>query len=268
MLPPHLRVNYRKAEEVITSFIADAVKASNAEGVVLGLSGGSDSSVVAALATRALGSSKVKAISLPDIESSPESSLIARKVADTIGIELTTIDITPIVSSVLKQLGMNYKKSDKVIRGNIKVRTRMTVLYAIANSERRLVVGTSDRSEWLIGYFTKWGDGAADLYPIIGLFKSQVMEFGKYLNLPLEAVSRPPTPDLWPGHTAEGELGVTYDVIDEVLYWLFDEGLKPEEIPKASGIPYEAVEKVLELHNKSRHKREPLSAPFRSFKEL
>jgi len=268
MLPPYLRVNYRKAEGVITSFISKTVEASNAEGVVLGLSGGSDSSVVAALAVRALGPHKVKAVSLPDIESSPESSLIARKVSDTLGIELTVIDITPVVSSVLKQLGMNYQGSNRVVRGNIKVRSRMMILYAIANFERRLVIGTSDRSEWLIGYFTKWGDGAADLYPIIGLFKSQVMEFGKYLNLPLEAVSRPPTPDLWPGHTAQEELGMTYDVIDEVLYWFFDEGLKPEEIPKASGVPYEAVTKVLELYKRSKHKREPLRAPFKSFKEL
>ncbi len=268
MLPPHLRVDYRKAEKVIISFIKDTVQSANANGVVLGLSGGSDSSVATALAVKALGPRKVRAVTLPDIESSSESALIAHKVADFLGVELTAIDITPIVSSVLNQLGMSYDSSDKVVRGNIKVRARMMVLYSIANSEKRLVVGTSDRSEWLIGYFTKWGDGAADLYPIIGLFKSQVMEFGKYLNLPFEAVSRPPTPDLWPGHTAESELGVTYDVIDEVLYWLFDEGLEPEEIPEASSIPYHAVRRVLELHEKSNHKREPLRAPFRTFKEL
>jgi len=268
MLPPHLRFNYEVAERRITSFIKEVVKASHARGVVLGLSGGSDSSVSISLAAKALGPEMVKAVSMPDIESSEETISIARRVADSVGVELTTIDITPIVSSVLKQLGMNYASSDRVVRGNIKVRVRMTVLYAIANSEGRLVLGTSDRSEWLIGYFTKWGDGAADLYPIIGLFKTQVMELGRYLNLPSEAFSRPPTPDLWPGHTAERELGVNYEVIDEVLYRFFDEGLRINEIVNVTGIPNEVVRKVLKLYERSDHKRQPLKAPFRSFKEL
>ncbi len=268
MLPPNLRLNYRRAEEVITEFIESVVKEAGVEGVVIGLSGGGDSAVTAALAVEALGHAKVKVLYLPDRESDPESALIAHKVADNLGLELQTINITPAVSELLGLVGLSYEESDRVVRGNVKVRTRMITLYAIANNERRLVLGTSDRSEWLIGYFTKWGDGAADAYPIIGLYKSQVREFGKYLGLPVEVTSRPPTPDLWPGHTAEGELGLTYDLIDQVLYYMFDKGVRPEEIPKISEVPRSVVERVIELYQRSKHKREPIKAPFKSFTEL
>ncbi|OYT46628.1 MAG: NAD(+) synthase, partial [Desulfurococcales archaeon ex4484_42] len=138
----------------------------------------------------------------------------------------------------------------------------------IANLENRLVLGASDRSEWLIGYFTKWGDGAADAYPIIGLYKTQVRALGLHLGIPEEVVLRPPTPDLWPGHTAEGELGITYEQIDEVLYRIFDESIPAEKVPEVTGIPKKVVERVLELHKRSEHKRNPLKAPFKSFKEL
>lgn len=268
MLPPHLGVDFKKAEEVIVNFIRDTVQSSGAKGVVVGLSGGGDSAVAAALAVRALGKDAVRALHLPDKESDRISALIASKVAGSLGIELQIIDITPIVESYLNALGMSYDSSDKIVKGNIKVRTRMSILYAVANSENRLVLGTSDRSEWLIGYFTKWGDGSADLYPIIGLYKTQVREFGKYLGLPPEVTSRPPTPDLWPGHTAEGEIGITYDLIDEVLYRIFDEGLKPEDVVRVGGVPKFVVDKVLELYRKSEHKRKPLKVPFWSFKEL
>jgi len=268
MLPPHLRFDFRQAERVITRFIKDMIESTGASGVVIGLSGGSDSSVTAALAVRALGADKVKALRLPDKESSRESIEIAGKVADTLGIEVVTIDITPMVESFLRAIGLTYENAPKIVKGNIKVRTRMVTLYAFANKERRLVLGTSDRSEWLIGYFTKWGDGCADLYPIIGLYKTQVMEFGKWLGLPEESVTRPPTPDLWPGHTAYEELGVTYDLIDEVLYRVFDEGVPPEKVPEVAGVPEEVVKRVMELHRVSEHKRSPLKMPFKSFKEL
>ncbi len=268
MLPPHLRFDFQRAEEVIKEFIRKTVEASGASGVVIGLSGGSDSSVTVALAVRALGADRVKALRLPDRESSKESLEIAGKVADALGIEVVTIDITPMVESFLKALGLTYETAPKIVKGNIKVRSRMVTLYAFANKEGRLVLGTSDRSEWLIGYFTKWGDGCADLYPIIGLYKTQVMEFGKWLGLPEEAVTRPPTPDLWPGHTAYEELGVTYDLIDEVLYRVFDEGIPPEKVPEVAGVPEKVVKRVMELHKASEHKRTPLKMPFKSFKEL
>ncbi len=267
MLPPNLRLDFRKAEKVITYFIKDTVEKAGARGVVVGLSGGGDSAVAAALAVKALGAYNVKALHLPDKESDPVSALIANKVADALGLELHIVDITKAVESLLKLTGLSYD-SDKVVRGNVKVRVRMTTLYSVANSENKLVLGTSDRSEWLIGYFTKWGDGAADLYPIIGLYKTQVREFGKYLGLPIEVTSRPPTPDLWPGHTAEGELGITYDMIDQVLYYVFDEGLNEDEVSEVAGVPLEVVKRVMELHRKSEHKRAPIRAPFKSFKDI
>lgn len=268
MLPSHLTLDFQRAEEVIKDFIRAKVREAGASGVVIGLSGGGDSSVCAALSTRALGSSSVIALHMPDRESDPISTLIANKVVNSLGLEMRVVDITEVVSTLLKSLGMSYESPERLVRGNIKARARMIILYAIANRENMLVVGTSDRSEWLIGFFTKWGDGAGDIYPLIGLYKTQVREFAKYLSLPTEVVARPPSPDLWPGHTAEGELGLTYDEIDEVLYRLFDEGLEPEDIPKVSGIPLSVVERVLKLYQKTTHKRSPVTAPFRSFKEL
>ncbi|MEM0086098.1 MAG: NAD+ synthase [Zestosphaera sp.] len=268
MLPPHLSVDFHKAEDVITNFIRARVKEAGASGVVIGLSGGGDSSVCVALSVKALGASSVKAIHMPEAESNPISTLIANKVAGNLGLELEVINITDVVSAFLKSLGMSYESSNKLVRGNIKARSRMVVLYAIANKENMLVVGTSDRSEFLIGFFTKWGDGAGDLHPIIGLYKTQVREFAKYLNLPTEVISRPPSPDLWPGHTAEGELGLTYDEIDEVLYRLFDEGREPHEIPRISGVPKESVDKVIKLYEKTKHKRVFVDGPFYSFKDL
>ncbi len=268
MIPPYLRFDFDKATSTISSFIREAVKEAGAKGVVIGLSGGSDSSLATALAVKALGKEKVKVVFLPDRETSPESRIAARVVAESLDLELVTIDITGIAESALASLGLSYSTADKIVKGNIKVRTRMLLLYGIANNEGRLVVGTGDRSEWLIGYFTKWGDAAGDIYPNIGLYKTQVRALGMYLGLPAEVINRAPTPDLWPGHTAEGELGLSYDIIDKVLYWVFDEGLDPREVPQRAGVPREAVEKVMEMHRRSEHKRNPLRAPFRSFKEL
>lgn len=268
MLPPHLMLDFRRAEEVIKDFIRAKVREAGASGVVIGLSGGGDSSVCAALSARALGPSSVTVLHMPDRESDPMSTLIANKVANSLGLELKVVDITEVVTALLKPLGMGYESPERLVRGNVKARVRMVILYAVANRENMLVVGTGDRSEWLIGFFTKWGDGAGDIHPLVGLYKTQVREFAKYLNLPAEVVARPPSPDLWPGHTAEGELGLTYDEIDEVLYRLFDESLKPDEIPTVSGIPSSVVERVLRLYRKTLHKRSPVAAPFHSFKEL
>ena len=131
MLPPYLRVNFKKAEEVIVEFIEKKVKSAGAEGVVVGLSGGGDSAVATALAVKALGSENVLAFHLPDRESDRISALIASKVAGSLDIELRIIDITPIVTSFLNSLGWSYQASDKIVRGNIKVRTRMSILYAM-----------------------------------------------------------------------------------------------------------------------------------------
>ena len=267
-LPPYLRFDFSKAVSKITSFIRSVVSDVGAKGVILGLSGGCDSAATATLAVKALGKNKVKLLYLPEIESSPESYRLARSVAEFLGVDLKVIDITDAVKTFLKFLGLDYSNAPKVVKGNIKVRSRMVTLYAFANLENRLVLGTSDRSEWLIGYFTKWGDGAADAYPLIGLYKTQVRALCRYLGVPEEVIKRPPTPDLWPGHTAEGELGVTYEIIDEVLYRVFDEGIPPEEVPKITNIPESIVRKVMKLHRNTEHKRRPLKAPFRSFKEL
>ena len=184
-LPPYLRFDFNKATRIITSFINNLVKESGAKGVVIGLSGGSDSALTATLAVKALGKDRVKVVYLPERESSRESYRLSKAAAEFLGLELHVLDITKAVEEFLNLLGLNYESAPKIVKGNIKVRSRMLTLYAIANLENRLVLGPSDRSEWLIGYFTKWGDGAADAYPIIGLYKTQVRALGLHLGLSL-----------------------------------------------------------------------------------
>ena len=128
----------------------------------------------------------------------------------------------------------------------------MSLLYYVANSKNLLVVGTGDRSEILIGYFTKYGDGGVDFLPIGDLYKTQVRWLGKHLGVPENILTKPSSPQLWPGHKAEEELGVTYDRIDLILHAIFDLRMEAEEVRKQFG---EDVDRVLELHAKSSHKR-------------
>jgi len=131
----------------------------------------------------------------------------------------------------------------------------MNILYYYANKYNGLVVGTSDRSELLIGYYTKYGDGAVDILPIGALYKTQVRKLAEKLGLPRRIVEKPSSPGFWVGHLAEDEIGIKYEVIDVVLYALFDKGLKPEEVPRYTGIDQGIVNKILDMHRRSRHKR-------------
>ncbi|MEZ0318866.1 MAG: NAD+ synthase [Pyrobaculum sp.] len=249
-------VDYDKAREIIVAFMREYVEGAGAKGAVVGLSGGVDSTVAAALAAEALGPSRVLAVTMPSMYTPPEDVEDAKRVAERLGVRLIHIDITPIVESFYKALP-GFAAEDRLAAGNILPRVRMTILYYYANRENLLVLGTSDRSELLLGYFTKYGDGGADLLPIGGLYKSQVKEMARRLGFGWIA-EKPSSPRLWREHTAEGELGAPYEVLDIVLWSLFDAKMPVEEVRKAYG---GVVDLVLRRVRSNYHKLRPPPVP-------
>lgn len=222
--------------------------------VVIGLSGGLDSSVVLKVLSEALGHDRVLALLMPDPRVNTEDDVEhAVKLAESLRVEYRIVKINTIVDEYVKASGLSTY--DLIPLGNLRSRIRMAMLYYYANIINGLVVGTSDKSEILIGYFTKYGDGAADLYPIACLYKTQVRRFAEYLGLPKYIVDKPSSPGFWIGHLAEEEIGLKYEVLDSILYLLFDEKLSVDEIVDKYGFDKGLVIKVLEMHKRSGHKR-------------
>jgi len=256
-VPPYLRYDVGRTANAIAKYIREKVEAVGANGVVLGLSGGVDSSTVAALAVKALGTSRVYALILPERESELSDIRDAETVANVLSLDnVRYIDITNVVEALLKSVGESYDSAPKMPKANVKVRIRMVMLYYYANRDNLLVLGCGDRSEYLLGYFTKWGDGAADVYPILRLYKTQVRMMAEYLGIPEGIAWKPSSPGLWPGHRASDELGAEYDVIDKVLYHLIDLGLTPEETAERAEVPLATVISLKKRVEGSRHKRE------------
>ncbi|MDA8215991.1 MAG: NAD(+) synthase [Dehalococcoidales bacterium] len=206
-----------KLRQRLVNWIADRVRESGAEGTVVGLSGGVDSAVVAALCRQAVGD-RCLALIMP-IASLPEDIEHARLVAGHFGIEARVLPLEGAYGALLDDLcaGLARPEARPLARANLKPRLRMVALYYCANALNYLVVGTSNRSELAMGYFTKFGDGAADILPIAGLVKSQVCELAVYLGVPQPIIDKPPSAGLWVGQTDEAEMGLTYAEIDRYL---------------------------------------------------
>ncbi|MEM1564221.1 MAG: NAD+ synthase [Candidatus Bathyarchaeia archaeon] len=254
LTPSVLELDWAEVEEKITHFIKDYVEKAKAKGIVLGLSGGIDSSTVAALSAKAIGGNKVLGLMLPEKETyNPKDMAHARLVAEKFEIKTEIIDITPALEAVQKTIPI-FDDKDKLCKGNLKARTRMLYLYYYANRLNLIVCGSSDKSETMMGYFTKWGDVAADISPIMDLYKTQVKKLAIYLGIPEEIVEKPPSPALWPGQTAEEELGIKYETLDLILYGL-EHFMKTEEIAEQLGIQADLVERVKERWRKMEHKR-------------
>ncbi len=236
---------------LIESFIAHQVASSGREGVVLGLSGGVDSALVAKLCADAIGPKKVLALGLPEGDGGRDVE-DARAHAKSLGVSFRVIDIAPFVAAF--ESGLRAKRADRVARGNLRARTRMMVWYFVANTEDRVVMGTGNKSEILCGYFTKWGDGGADFLPIGDLYKTQVRAMARHLGIAKRIVDKVPTAGLWPGQTDEGELGVTYDELDRILLGI-ELQMDPEAIAEKTGAPLNRIRHVEELVASSVHKR-------------
>ena len=242
-------LDYGAAIDRITGFIREKVGEAGVGGVVVGVSGGIDSATVAYLAVRALGKDKVLGLIMPYYENGDLED--AKLVCESLGIEYRVVSIKSIVDEFERAVGELDVKS----RGNVMARTRMVLLYAHANAMNRLVLGTSNRSEVLTGYFTKWGDGASDYAPLINLYKTEVWEIAKLLGVPERIIKKKPTAGLWEGQTDENELGISYRLLDEILWRMVDLGKEKAEIAEELKIPLERVEYVEKLVKGSEHKR-------------
>jgi len=242
--------DYTSITKKIEDFLKTQLEKSNSDGIIFGLSGGIDSSVITYLCSRVL-KEKTLALVMPDSKISPkEETENALKIIDSLGINYKLLDINLIVSEYSKYIEPNERAL-----GNLRARVRATILYYYANSKNLLVVGSSDKSEFLIGYFTKFGDGSADILPIISLYKTQVREIARFLGVPKNIIEKKSSPNLWKGHSAEEEIGVIYDEIDAILYCIIDKKLSIDDTIQATGIEKNTVEKINKLYNTTEHKR-------------
>jgi NAD+ synthase len=247
--PTPLRIDEALVHRMLVAFLREETKKSAHRRVVVAVSGGVDSAAVAALAAEAFGPENVTALFLPYRTSDTASREHARLAAATFGLRLEEIDITPQVDAYLGRLG----DVDRVRRGNKMARERKSIEYDRAWPDG-LVLGTSNKTELLLGYGTRYGDMACDLNPVGDLYKTQLRELSTHLGVPDVIVQKAPSADLWAGQTDEGELGFTYAQADLVLYHLVDRRLRPSELI-ASGFDAPLVNNIRERVRRSHYKR-------------
>ncbi len=247
-----LSINREFVQKILVEFIRDEIQNAGFEKGVVGLSGGVDSAVCAFLAAEALGPENVNAVLMPYRTSSPESLTDAEAVVTALGVRSEVVDISPMVDPLLKLAGI----TDNVRSGNVMARQRMIVLYDVSSREKGLVLGTSNKTELLLGYGTLFGDMASALNPLGDLYKTQVWQLAEHLGVPGHIREKRPSADLWEGQTDEDELGFSYDRVDRLLYLLVDERRTDEEV-RASGFEAGMIDRVKKMVARSQFKRRP-----------
>lgn len=245
-----LTINTDLAREIIVKFIRDEVYLNGFERAVIGLSGGIDSALSAFLVTEALGPDNVLALRMPYRTSAQASSDDAAAVIETLGVRQDTVDITPMVEPLIER----FPEMSKVRQGNIMARQRMIILYDQSMAFEGLVTGTSNKTEFLLGYTTIYGDSAVAFQPIADLYKYQVRQLAAAVGVPQAIINKAPSADLWAGQTDEGELGYTYDKADQVLYLLVDERYSIQEVAD-EGFDLDFVQQVWERVRRNHYKR-------------
>jgi NAD+ synthase len=246
----NLSINTDLARDILSRFIHSEITRAGFSRAVLGVSGGVDSALSCFLAVEALGPENVLAIRMPYETSSPDSLDHAQLVIEAIGVQSTTIPITPMVNPLLDLV----PEEAKVRRGNIMARQRMVVVYDQSAAFNGLVVGTGNKTEILLGYTTLYGDSACAINPIGDLYKTQVRQLSRALGVPDVVIDKAPSADLWEGQTDEDELGFTYEEVDKLLYLLVDQRYRPEECVEA-GFEESFVRKVVERVRRNHYKR-------------
>ena len=239
----------------IIAFIQRYILVSNSNGVVIGLSGGVDSTVVAAIASEALGSDRVLGIVTPFTNVSKETDVVdALAFAEKIGIECKVFYI----DNLLKPF--QELQLDRLTLGNISARLRMIIWYYYSNRNNLLVLGGGNKSELLTGFYTKYGDAGVDLLPIGDLYKTNVWQVAKYMKIPKNIIDKVPTPGLWINQTDESELGCSYSTLDTILFLANEMKFNIQQITKY-GIEEQIIVKILERVSKNVHKRKPIPIP-------
>jgi NAD+ synthase len=249
----HLQPKFKEESiSVIHSFIKQKVEETKAKGILIGLSGGLDSAVVTKLCVDAIGPEKVLVLIMPETSTPQEDIRDALSLASTLGVGYRVIDITETVAAFSGLL--SPIELDKTTLGNIKARCRMILLYTHSNLENSIVMGTSNKSELLCGYFTKFGDGGADFSPIGDLYKTQVKDLARAIGIPENLIEKPPSAGLAEGQTDEGELGISYKNLDRILLGI-ELRQEADEIAQKTGIDPTEVQRIISLVQKNIHKR-------------
>ena len=246
----NLSIDTGLVRKILTGFIRSEITRAGFSRAVINLSGGIDSAVSFALACEALSPQNVLAICLPYKTSSPDSLEHARMLIDQFASTAFTIPITEMVDPLINR----EPDMSAVRKGNIMARARMIVAYDQSEAFKGLVIGTGNKTEILLGYTTLYGDSACALNPIGDLYKTQVRQLARSLNIPDIIINKPPSADLWAGQTDEGELGFTYENVDKLLFFLVDQRYRPEECVEA-GFEEKLVRKVVDRIRKNQFKR-------------
>jgi len=247
MIPDEMYFDRANFVKNVSEYVKDYMQKHNIRKLVLGLSGGVDSSVAAYL----LKDFDKIFVLMPVSRITPEEDIKdAKKIALDLNSESFYFELSPIIKNFKNMLGI---KDNKII-GNLIARTRMTILYAVANLNHGIVVGTGDKSEILLGYFTKYGDGGCDILPIGELYKTQVKFLGEYLGVPQNIIKKQSSPRLWKNQTAIDELGIEYDKIDLIFYYN-EKKYSIEKISVKCGVDIATIEKILMMNKLSEHKR-------------
>jgi NAD+ synthase len=247
-----LSLNMEHVRRLLVQFVQDEIQSVGFSKAIIGLSGGIDSAVSTCIAAEALGPQNVLAVLMPYRTSSPESVTDAEMLVNQLGIRSTTINITPMVEPFFE----SQKISDNLRRGNIMARERMMILYDLSHKEHGLVVGTSNKTESLLGYGTLFGDMACAINPLGDLYKTHVWELAAECGVPKKIIDKKPTADLWQGQTDEGELGFRYRDVDTLLYHMVDERRTDEELT-AMGFTSDFISLVRNRIRKNQFKRLP-----------
>ncbi|ESP87315.1 NAD+ synthase [Candidatus Halobonum tyrrellensis] len=260
--PLDLRLSGSELEatrEHLVEFVASQVDAAGADGAVLGLSGGIDSTTVAYLAVEALGADSVHGLVMPGKVNTDENMSDAERVAEDLGIEYDVVEIEPIAESFYDALP--GAADEHMAASNVRVRVRAVLNYFVANAESLLVLGTGNYSEAATGYFTKYGDGAVDCLPLGNLYKQQVRQLAKRMGVPHDLVMKTPSAEMWTGQTDEEELGMDYDTLDAVLALHVEGPLSTAATTRYVDVTEDQVERVEQLYDVSKHKRAFPPAP-------
>jgi NAD+ synthase len=240
-----------KIAEKLENFLVQKLSESGLDGYIIGLSGGIDSAVSASIAAKAVGPGKLLGLIMPYSRSSAESENDALLLANRLKIKTEKIDISPMINTYYSDISA----VSSIRSGNKMARERMSILFDKAAQHNLLVLGTSNRTEICLGYGTWYGDTACSINPIGMLYKTQVRQLARYYDVPESIVNKPPTADLWPGQTDEGELGLEYDKVDRLLFMMIEKGIISREKLNSAGFENSFIDRAIELLNKFHFKR-------------
>jgi len=242
----------------LKAFISSTVAKAHAKGVVIGLSGGIDSAVVTKLCADALGPENVLNVFMPSRVTPPEDYKTTSELSSLWGTEFRVVDVQPAVDALAAVLLSDAETP--LERGNISARCRMIVLYNLAKKRQYLVMGTSNQSEIMMGYFTKFGDGACDATPLANMYKTNVRQIARIIGVPQPIIDKPPSAGLWEGQTDESEMGIKYEDLDAILYDM-EQDMTDSQIAADTGLPKEKVQEIRRQVQSMEHKRLPAMRP-------